>query len=120
MLIWKPQPPNYALQQEDAPGVNVRPAVILAGGSDYAVMPQKNIPFLSLTLDPDAGCTATVDFCFDPITDIQAQLSSLVWQPSGMGNITAASLDKTLWLMGLISAFRVNAVGGNCPVRGLA
>ena len=128
MLGWKSQGNNYALRQWDDNGVpNERPPLILAGESEWVIIPQKPNIFLALILDPLAGCTATVDFCYDLMTDINTQMAvgfsgtnTLIWRPSALGNVTAATENdgKELFFAGNPTAFRVNAVGGNCRVRG--
>jgi hypothetical protein len=128
MLGWKSQGNNYALRQYNADGSNERVPVIAAGEIEWCVVPQKSIILLSLFLNPAAGCTATVDLCFDHIADVNAQLASgfsgantLIWVPSGLGNITSASPqdNKELFWSGGLSAIRIAAVGGGCPVRGV-
>jgi hypothetical protein len=126
MLFWQAQDDGYALRQCDANGNNKRPPVILAGETEYVIFPQRALIYPTLILRPQGAAVATVDLCHDWIEDIKSFLNqgggSLIWDPSVLGNVTAASTPENsrLYFAGSVSAARIVAAGGSVWLRGNA
>lgn len=120
MLYLLPQGYTFAIRQKDADGSNDRPAVIVPGSPEILILPQRAVMSLTLVLRPQLTSIATVDFTHDHVNDVIAGLSSVIWDPSVLGNVAAASTldEKRLYYAGTATAFRVTALNDVCWLRG--
>jgi hypothetical protein len=120
MLYLLPQGYTFAIRQKDADGSNDRLPIIVPGSPEILILPQRAVMSLSLILRPQNTSIATVDFCHDHVDDVRNAIAGLIWDPSVLGNVSAASsIDgKRLYYSGTATAIRVTAINDVCWLRG--